>query len=94
MAYKVYHKTDSTPKDRPVFGRARSLDYYKKVISYYMPIWLMRWNKSTELTQVRDLTDQSCKEEAGLRARQAVEADTPFEKEEFKQGDRDTEILF
>jgi hypothetical protein len=44
MCLKVYGKEDLGPEDNPIHGRASSLEYYKKALSYFMPNRLMAWN--------------------------------------------------
>ena len=44
MCVKVYGIPEPGPDDNPTLGRASSLEYYKKALSYYMPNKLFGWN--------------------------------------------------
>jgi hypothetical protein len=44
MCTLVYGTPDPTREDNPTHGRASSLVYYKKAISYFMPNKLMPWD--------------------------------------------------
>jgi hypothetical protein len=58
---KVYDNPDPGPQDNPTEGRASSLAYYKKAISYYMVNRLHAWNEvallgnPTRSVEVNDL---------------------------------------
>jgi len=90
MAYKVYHNEEPGPDDRPLFGRASSLAYYKKAISFFMPNRNMAWNAATNQgnpcrsTQVNDLIRAVKKKQVRGLGKES-QADRPFEKEEFEQ---------
>jgi hypothetical protein len=45
---KAFGVPDPTAEDNPIHGRASSLSYYKKAISYFMPNKLMPWNAITK----------------------------------------------
>ena len=88
MAMKAYHMEDPGPDDQPLYGRASSLEYYKKAISYFMPNRIMSWNElqhvgnPTRSADVNDLiTAVKKKQVRGLGA--PSKADRAFEKGEF-----------
>lgn len=46
MCVKVYGNPDPGPEDNPTMGRASSLEYYKKALSYYMVNSHEAWNET------------------------------------------------
>eukprot|EP00957_Ditylum_brightwellii_P099417 7573093-Ditylum_brightwellii.AAC.1 len=49
MCFKVYGKENPLPEYNPMYGRSSSLEYYKKVISFFMPCQLGLWNVTIKL---------------------------------------------
>jgi flagellar biosynthesis GTPase FlhF len=90
LAMKAYGKQNPGPEDHPTVGRASSLEYYKKALSYFMPNRLMGWNyqvgwgNPTRSSDVNQLINAVKKKEAkGLG--KASQARRDFDKEEFDQ---------
>jgi hypothetical protein len=81
---------DQTPEDNPTHGRASSLMYYKKAISYFMPNKLTPWNaisrkgNPTRSIDVYDLIKAAKKKEVRKQGTPS-NADRPLEEQEFNQ---------
>ena len=78
------------PDDRPLYGRASALEYYKEAISYFMPNRLMAWNVVAEVgntmksSEVNDLI-KGVKKKQVCKLGKPSRAYSAFEKEEFNQ---------
>jgi hypothetical protein len=90
LAMKAYGKRNPVPEDHPTVGRANSLEYYKKALSYFMPNRLSGWNyevgwgnptKSNDVNQL--IAAVKKKEACGLGKPSQARRD--FDKEEFDQ---------
>jgi hypothetical protein len=90
MCLKAYGKEDPGPDDNPTYGRASSLEYYKKAISHFMPNKLMAWNvisqvgNPTRSTEVNSLIKAVRKKEVRKQGKPSS-ADRAFEKNEFDE---------
>jgi hypothetical protein len=61
MCKKVYGVEEPGPNDHPTMGRANSLMFYKKALSYFMPNKRLGWNEVTETgnpTRSADVNDR------------------------------------
>jgi hypothetical protein len=90
MCTKAFGVPDPTAEDNPIHGRASSLSYYKKAISYFMPNKLMPWNaitkegNPTKSVLVNDLIKAVKKKEVRKQGKPS-KADRVLEKVEFDQ---------
>ena len=86
----VYGMPDPTPEDNPTHGRASSLMYNKKAISYFMPNKLTTWNaisregNPTRSIDMNELIKALMKKEVWKQGTPS-NADRPLEEQEFNQ---------
>mmetsp|Transcript_19055 Transcript_19055/g.53104 ORF Transcript_19055/g.53104 Transcript_19055/m.53104 type:complete len:134 (-) Transcript_19055:1192-1593(-) len=89
MCWKVYGKVDPSQEDNPLYGRALSMMYWKKAISYFMPN-NAAWNDSTETgnptrsKMINNLIWAARRKETRLLGKD-TQADRSFTNEEFRQ---------
>jgi hypothetical protein len=90
MCLKAYGDPDPAPANNPTVGRASSLAYYKKAISYFMPNRHVGWDvqhntgNPTRSPRVMDVLKAVKKKEVRRQGRPSL-ARRPIEIEEFRQ---------
>jgi hypothetical protein len=89
MCQKVYGNPNPGPQDNPTLGRASSLEYYKKALSYYMVNRLHAWNEvallgnPTRSVDVNDLIKKVKKKEVRKQGKKSS-ARRGIQKPEFE----------